>query len=194
MEWGTLVHELLEFGTRHATAGRADLERFALWLTLDNPGQRSVATQAVGVVLGVLSSEEWQQARAAGECHVEVPFALRLAGAGSGQGGSGAAVASLGFEATEWSETGPDAACRPSRPQPPVVVTGIIDLVYRTREGWRIVDHKTDQLADRAAAALLDRHANQLAAYARAWQGITGSPARTGLHVVRTGEVVWRMD
>lgn len=50
----------------------------------------------------------------------------------------------------------------------PGVQTGVIDLVHRTAEGWKVVDYKTD----RDGAASLDaKYAGQVAEYARAWQG-----------------------
>ena len=48
----------------------------------------------------------------------------------------------------------------------PTVLTGVIDLVHRTEDGWKIVDYKTD----RDAAALPAKYAGQIANYERAWR------------------------
>jgi ATP-dependent exoDNAse (exonuclease V) beta subunit len=48
----------------------------------------------------------------------------------------------------------------------PTVLTGVVDLVHRAGEGWRIVDYKTD----RDAAALPAKYAGQIAEYERAWR------------------------
>ncbi|HOG28552.1 MAG TPA: UvrD-helicase domain-containing protein [Vicinamibacterales bacterium] len=75
----------------------------------------------------------------------------------------------------------------------PTLLNGVIDLAYRTADGWVIVDYKTDQLGGRPAAFLLDRYGAQIDAYCRAWAELTGTPpARAGIHAVRSGETVWR--
>ena len=48
----------------------------------------------------------------------------------------------------------------------PTVLTGVIDLVHRTGDGWKIVDYKTD----RDAAALPAKYSGQIASYERAWR------------------------
>jgi ATP-dependent exoDNAse (exonuclease V) beta subunit len=48
----------------------------------------------------------------------------------------------------------------------PTVLSGVIDLVHRTGDGWRIVDYKTD----RDAAVLPAKYAGQIAEYERAWR------------------------
>ncbi len=74
-DWGDLIHGLLEFAMRHASATRDDLERAALWLTWDKPELRSVMAEAAETSARVMASDVWQRARAAEECHSEVPFA-----------------------------------------------------------------------------------------------------------------------
>ena len=48
----------------------------------------------------------------------------------------------------------------------PTVLNGVIDLVHRSRGGWKIVDYKTD----RDAVALPAKYAGQIADYERAWR------------------------
>lgn len=73
----------------------------------------------------------------------------------------------------------------------PTVLDGVIDFVYRTPEGWRILDYKTD-VAAASGSALLDRHAAQLAHYRAAWERVTGETVnRQGIVAVRTGTVEW---
>jgi ATP-dependent helicase/nuclease subunit A len=165
IEWGTLVHELLELALRHPLATRADIERMAAWLTLEDASLRAAAADAVTVVERVRTSEAWRAVLADSACQVEVPFAvLRPAGAGD----------------------------------PPTICTGVVDLVYRAADGWRIVDHKTDRLAEVDEAAVVERHDAQLASYADAWRqivrgrGAVDERVRAGLHLVRSGRIVWR--
>ena len=77
MAWGSLVHGLLEHAMRHRTASREDLRRLALWLTVEEPQLRAVVDQAIEAALAVVSSDELKAAKTSGECHEEVPFAVR---------------------------------------------------------------------------------------------------------------------
>ena len=56
------------------------------------------------------------------------------------------------------------------------VIHGIIDLVHRADEGWRVLDYKSDQLDSLTDidAVLIARYAPQLAQYRRAWQLASG--------------------
>ena len=54
----------------------------------------------------------------------------------------------------------------------PTVLTGVVDLVHRTLDGWKIVDYKTD----RDAAALPVEYAGQIAEYERAWRRFVPEP------------------
>jgi ATP-dependent helicase/nuclease subunit A len=85
-----------------------------------------------------------------------------------------------------WAEAKAAAECHEEAPFAvrsegegvPAVLTGVIDLVHRTAEGWRVVDYKTD----RDGAASLDaKYAGQVAEYARAWQEFAPEPVATEL-------------
>ena len=49
----------------------------------------------------------------------------------------------------------------------PTVLLGVIDLVHRTGDGWKIVDYKTDR---DGAGSLSAKYAGQIAEYERAWR------------------------
>ena len=75
-----------------------------------------------------------------------------------------------------------------------VLVQGIIDLLYKTEEGYTILDYKTDRLGgtgseDRAKEAL-ERHAFQLNSYAAACEEEGLKVAHKLLYLVRYGEFV----
>ena len=71
------MHGLLEHAMRHPTATPADLRRLAMWLTVEEPPLRPVIDRAVATALAVVASDALRSARAASECHEEVPFAVR---------------------------------------------------------------------------------------------------------------------
>ena len=80
------------------------------------------------------------------------------------------AVASGAF----WAEAKASAECHEEAPFSvvddregvPTGLTGVIDLVHRSGDGWKIVDYKTD----REAAAVAAKYAGQIAEYERAWR------------------------
>ena len=59
-----------------------------------------------------------------------------------------------------------------------VVTSGVVDLAFRTKEGWTIVDYKSDTVDE---DTLLDRHASQIQAYVRAWSSIFPDESCIGL-------------
>ena len=74
------------------------------------------------------------------------------------------------------------------------LVQGMIDLIYKTQEGYTILDYKTDRLEgvtpeDRAKEAL-ERHAFQLNSYASACEEDGLKVAHKLLYLVRYGEFV----
>jgi len=157
-EFGDLVHKLLEYAMRRR-AGLPDVERFANWLTFRDDELRTAVPEAVAAVGRVMASDVWQQAQAAADCDVEIPFTL-VTKAADGT---------------------------------PALLAGVIDLAYRSAEGWCVVDYKTDQLSERGATELLERYAGQLESYRRAWTELSGdSGVRVAVHAVRSGETLWK--
>jgi ATP-dependent helicase/nuclease subunit A len=153
--WGLLIHGLLEHAMRHTHASRADLNRLALWLTVESTDLRPHIDQALEVVERVSKAEFWREAQSAIECHVEAPFAIL--------------------------ESGPGGV--------PQVVNGVIDLIYKPAEGWRLLDYKTDQTRD--TERLRNRYSSQIELYQTAWSRVTISPVPVGaLYSVRTGYLV----
>jgi len=63
----------------------------------------------------------------------------------------------------------------------PILVSGVIDLVYRGEKGWVIVDYKTDGVADKGELnRLLDKYAPQVHIYAHAWEELSGEKVERG--------------
>jgi len=56
----------------------------------------------------------------------------------------------------------------------PALIRGSIDLVFRDREGWTLVDYKTDTFAGTSAEKLARTYGPQLRVYADAWALCTG--------------------
>ncbi len=76
IEWGDLIHALLEYAMGHPACTRTDLDRYARWLTVEKPDIGAAVPEALDLVHRVMASETWARAQAAEECFVEVPFAI----------------------------------------------------------------------------------------------------------------------
>jgi ATP-dependent helicase/nuclease subunit A len=67
---------------------------------------------------------------------------------------------------------------------PPQILHGVIDLAFRTADGWHLIDYKTDQAPPAALPAM---YGEQAAAYATHWASLAGAPvAGLGLYAVRS--------
>ena len=164
--WGALIHGLLEQAMRAPSTSSADLARLARWLTVETPELRPHIPDAVALAERVASAPFWADARTHGEVHVEVPF-TRVA------------------SPADRERLGMDPA------GVPVLLRGVIDLVHRAKDGWRVVDYKTDQ--DRAQN-LAAKYAAQVTVYAGAWSDASAPAGHAGVtaavYAVRDGVLV----
>jgi ATP-dependent helicase/nuclease subunit A len=80
IDWGDLIHALLEYAMSHPACTRTDLERYARWLTVDKAEMKGVVPEALDFVQRVMASDTWVRAQTAEECHVEMPFAITQPG------------------------------------------------------------------------------------------------------------------
>jgi ATP-dependent helicase/nuclease subunit A len=72
----------------------------------------------------------------------------------------------------------------------PVVRRGVIDLAYRTEEGWILVDYKSDRVDGSASKLRAADHpyAQQIRTYAEGWAAVLGEPVhRAGLWFADAG-------
>jgi len=79
----------------------------------------------------------------------------------------------------------------------PVVQRGVVDLAYRTEEGWVLVDHKSDRVRGASADAFAGAHpyAQQICTYAETWAAVLGEPVhRAGLWLADVGAHVVVVD
>jgi ATP-dependent helicase/nuclease subunit A len=160
-DWGTAVHDALQFAAQDMAG---DVLRAACrdrLVTLDRPllpsGEPAELKELLGTVAAVQASPLWQRARSAERRLIEVPFSLRVS-------------------AQEYAQM-MDAAV-PSDGAPAELIDGRIDLVFRERDGWVIVDYKTDAAAQSIPASLMLGYQAQLRLYARAWERITAEPVK----------------
>lgn len=62
----------------------------------------------------------------------------------------------------------------------PVLQRGVIDLAYRGTDGWKLVDYKSDRVAEGGPESLGEEHpyAQQMRRYVQSWETVIGEPVR----------------
>jgi len=118
--------------------------------------------EAVATVEGVRRSALWKRALASKQCLVEVPFALSVPSSDLGLADGPA-------------ET---------------LLSGAIDLVFEEKDGWVLVDYKSDTVAGNLEA-LVGFYSPQIEHYRRVWRELTGRPTSAGLFFLDGGREVW---
>ncbi len=131
-----------------------DIRRFAANLLKDEERDAVELEEVIRVVEAVQQSDLWRRAKSADERYVEVPFALQVPRREAGIDEDGATL-----------------------------LHGTIDLVFRERGQWFVVDYKSDATKNRLDA-LVRYYTPQVEHYARFWQRLTGVPTRAGLFFV----------
>ncbi|MDA1014804.1 MAG: UvrD-helicase domain-containing protein [Planctomycetota bacterium] len=73
----------------------------------------------------------------------------------------------------------------------PMLIRGIIDLIFKEANGWVIVDFKTDACSAANVSKLAEYYRDQLLMYADAWSAMTGEPvAETGMFFTAVNQYV----
>jgi ATP-dependent helicase/nuclease subunit A len=132
-----------------------DVRLYAENLLKDEERDVVELAEVMRVVEAVQSSPLWKRVKASDERYVEIPFALNVP------------AASLALP-----------------PNPPhTLLHGTIDLVFREKNEWFVVDYKTDSTLNRLDA-LTEYYAPQVRLYADFWSRLTGGRTRGGLFFV----------
>ncbi|HEX7420231.1 MAG TPA: UvrD-helicase domain-containing protein [Thermoanaerobaculia bacterium] len=131
-----------------------DVRRFAANLLKDEERDAVDIEEVMRVVEAVQISDLWRRAKSADERYVEVPFALTVARRDVGLDEDG-----------------------------DTLLHGTIDLVFRERNHWFVVDYKSDSTKDRLDK-LVSYYKPQVEHYARFWERLTGVGTSAGLFFV----------
>lgn len=141
VEWGSVIHELLELAMKNPGA---DLFRFARTVLPEQGLGAHLSEKAVEVTASVMGSEMWQRALQSEQCLTEVPFQILV------------------------EETDPV----------PTLLRGAMDLVFKEKGGWVLVDYKTDIFKQERPDRLVDKYTPQVRLYADAWETCTGEKVK----------------
>jgi ATP-dependent helicase/nuclease subunit A len=151
LSWGRVMHRLLEALMRDRT-GDTNLEKYAENLLRDEERSVEELPELLGLVAAVRESPLWKRALGAEKCLVEVPFATM--------------VKSEDYRLDSSPEE--------------TLINGTIDLVFKEKGVWHVVDYKSDKIGS-SIDPLVERYTPQLRIYRDTWQSLTKEPARAGL-------------
>ncbi|MGA7992199.1 MAG: PD-(D/E)XK nuclease family protein, partial [Thermoanaerobaculia bacterium] len=159
--WGRVLHQLLEAAMRNP---QLELRPLAVDLMHNEEVAPDLLGDVLRVAASVTASDLWARALGSPRRYVEVPFEMVVPSRELGLTG------------------GPDQT----------LLKGAMDLVFEEEGVWHVVDWKSDAIAGpEGLAALVAHYAPQVAHYRRAWEALTGKPARAGLYFVDTGHLEW---
>jgi len=151
MSWGRAVHAVLDAVGRNIALGEeTDLD-------INRLIENAMAAEEIipaekrpirALVDSIKKSVLWKRALEAERRLFEVPFALKARGRDLEIAGN-----------------------------PTVLLSGVIDLVFREEGGWVIADYKTDEIVG-DLQSYVDYYAPQVRLYSRFWAEITGEPVK----------------
>jgi ATP-dependent helicase/nuclease subunit A len=139
-----------------------DLTPLAVNLMRDEEVAPDLRGEVLRVATSVTGSALWTRALKSPRRYVEVPFEMVVPSKDLGLADAPAAT----------------------------LLKGAMDLVFEEDGVWHVVDWKSDVVGGNLAA-LVAHYAPQVAHYRRAWERLTGQPARAGLFFMDIGELVW---
>lgn len=160
LSWGNVIHRALEAVMR-GVEGKT-LDHLVANLLVEEGRQPEEKETVLSIIGEITESEFWKEVHKAEQKFVEVPFSLKLAPSDLG----------LGRDAGQH-----------------VILSGAIDLVYRGKDGWIIIDYKTDDVSNNVDE-FVRYYAPQIKAYSKFWQEITGEKVvKAGLFFVKTRDI-----
>ncbi len=152
---GDLPNALHEQGTQWGSAIHSLLEIAMLEQGVDlEQAAESIMSQVglgaehvpncIDTVQRVISSGFWERAKKSSRVMVETPFQM----------------------VTSYDDNGSSGG--------PLILKGVIDLVFEESNGWVLVDYKTDRIPEASLDDLVQKYRDQVLAYAHAWESLTG--------------------
>lgn len=159
--WGTVIHRLL---ADCAIFNRPSSEVLARKYLAEEGLSGELIQKAVDEVEVVRNSGLWQRLTDSEARYAEVPFAIRL-------------------EPGEEAELKVQAAATGI----PTLFKGTVDLAFKEKAGWVIVDYKTEATEGRLEQ-LKEHYRPQISFYGRAWHKLVGQPVHeTALYFLDGG-------
>ncbi len=156
-KWGNAVHEVLDYVVRKRAEDGAFLSEFIAYTLEKNNIAPSRKNELSEMVQRFRESDLYNRVKMAAQSFTEVPFNLKIE------------PADPFYQELAFRESGEGRAG-----ETPIIMTGIIDLVFQEPEGWVIVDYKTDcPVNKRDYAKLRQLYQKQISVYKTIWHKIS---------------------
>lgn len=144
--WGTMIHQLIE----DLIKGTEDVNTVIDRLLEEYKDFMDRRDEIQLIVERFHQSQLWQRIEQAEEVYTEVPFSIKV-------------------------EEGDPLYDQLQKDETIILFSGVIDLVIKEREGWTIVDYKTDRVEDKKDLIILsEKYGEQVRQYCQVWKEITG--------------------
>jgi ATP-dependent helicase/nuclease subunit A len=144
--WGTMIHQLIEDLIEGTEAVDTAIDR----LLEDYKDFIERKDEIQLIVERFQQSQLWQRIQQAEEVYTEIPFSIKV-------------------------EEGDPLYDQLQKDEKVILFSGVIDLVIKEREGWTIVDYKTDRVVDKEDLIILsEKYGEQVRQYCQVWKELTG--------------------
>ena len=160
MTWGNVVHRVLESINKGITEDDRDILVANLLKEQGRPAEEK--EKVLKLIDEIKETDFWKDLEKADKKFVEIPFSIRLR------------PSDLGY---------PDK-------EDMVILSGIIDLIYKNEDGWIIVDYKTDDIS-KDKNSFIKYYTPQVKSYCKYWEKVTGeNVVKAGLFFTHSKEFV----
>ncbi|MBU9723859.1 MULTISPECIES: UvrD-helicase domain-containing protein [Bacillaceae] len=198
LQWGSMLHELIEALVKEEVDRKTCVEL----LLQDYPEFEKRRGEIDRVLDRFERSELWGRICQAEEKYPEVPFSVKIEPGHtlypaereeSGRVGDRKIASdggSIGGETTDWASGIASAVSSNNASSSaanvdgsvatagvPILYSGVIDLVMKEKDGWTIVDYKSDRVKEKGDLRLLaETYGEQIKSYVHIWNELTGEP------------------
>lgn len=155
-DWGTAVHNFLEFAVMTKDTGYEDLDTYIKFTfeELDISSDRT--EEAKKIIEDFKQTDLFNRIKNAEQVETEAPISMKI--------NPESEIMNLFNTKTS---------------NKPIILAGVIDLVFKEKDGWVIIDYKTDRVnSEEEYEKLRQAYLNQVEIYAKAWEEITGEKVK----------------
>ncbi|AFM42758.1 ATP-dependent exonuclase V beta subunit, helicase and exonuclease domain-containing [Desulfosporosinus acidiphilus SJ4] len=165
ISWGLVIHKVFE----ELVKGEDELDRIILMALQENGEPPDRKDEVIQVVESFRKSDLWKRIVKADIRYTEVPFSLKVTP-------NDPFFAQLTMEKE-------DAIA--------VVLSGVIDLVFKEHESWVIVDYKADRVQDVSdLSTIIEYYSQQVKTYCHVWEDITGENCSGEIYFIDKEQVM----